>query len=51
MFYLIIILIFKILEVKSDSAINMRGEWNDLQALFIKDYPYTCYIHCLAHQL
>jgi hypothetical protein len=33
----------------SDS--NMRGEWNGLQALFINDYPYAYYVHCLAHQL
>jgi hypothetical protein len=29
----------------------MHGEWNDLQALFIKDCPYAYYIYCLAHQL
>ncbi|XP_074355637.1 uncharacterized protein LOC141695277 [Apium graveolens] len=34
-----------------DGASNMRGEWNGLQALFLKDCPYAYYIHCLAHQL
>jgi hypothetical protein len=34
-----------------DGASNMLGEWNGLQALFINDCPYACYIHCLAHQL
>nr|XP_017218827.1 PREDICTED: zinc finger MYM-type protein 1-like isoform X2 [Daucus carota subsp. sativus] len=34
-----------------DGASNMRGEWNGLQALFLKECPYAYYIHCLAHQL
>ena len=34
-----------------DGASNMRGEWNGLQALFLKDCPYAYYVHCLAHQL
>ncbi|XP_021757950.1 zinc finger MYM-type protein 1-like [Chenopodium quinoa] len=34
-----------------DGASNMRGEWNGLQALFMKECPYAYYIHCLAHQL
>ena len=34
-----------------DGASNMRGEWNGLQALFLKDCPYTYYVHCLAHRL
>ena len=29
----------------------MRGEWNGLQALFLKDYPYAYYVHCMAHRL
>ncbi|KAK2652292.1 hypothetical protein Ddye_012148 [Dipteronia dyeriana] len=29
----------------------MRGEWNGLQALFIKDCPYAYYVHCFAHRL
>jgi len=29
----------------------MRGEWNDLQAIFINDCPYAYYIQCLAYQL
>ncbi|XP_077215545.1 uncharacterized protein LOC143850136 [Tasmannia lanceolata] len=34
-----------------DGASNMRGEWNGLKALFLKDCPYAYYVHCLAHQL
>lgn len=34
-----------------DGASNMRGEWNGLQALFLKECPYAYYIHCFAHQL
>ena len=34
-----------------DGASNMRGEWNGLQALILKDCPYAYYIHCLAHGL
>ncbi|XP_015961674.1 uncharacterized protein LOC107485624 [Arachis duranensis] len=34
-----------------DRASNMRGEWNGLQALFLKDCPFAYYIHCLAHRL
>ncbi|XP_025682376.1 uncharacterized protein [Arachis hypogaea] len=34
-----------------DDASNMRGEWNGLQALFLKDCPYAYYIHCFADQL
>ena len=34
-----------------DGASNMRGEWNRLQALFLKDCPYAYYIHCFAHRL
>ena len=30
---------------------NMRGEWNGLQALFLKDCPYAYYVHCMAHRL
>ncbi|KAH9763600.1 TTF-type domain-containing protein [Citrus sinensis] len=33
-----------------DGASNMRGAWNGLQALFLKDCPYAYYIHCFAHQ-
>ena len=29
----------------------MRGEWNGLQALFLKDCPYAYYVHCMAHRL
>ncbi|XP_024042864.1 zinc finger MYM-type protein 1 [Citrus clementina] len=34
-----------------DGASNMRGEWNGLQALILKDCQYAYYIHCLAHRL
>ncbi|KAK9079937.1 hypothetical protein SSX86_001612 [Deinandra increscens subsp. villosa] len=34
-----------------DGASNMRGEWNGLQALVLKDSPYAYYIHCFAHRL
>ncbi|KAL5769062.1 hypothetical protein ACOSQ2_015845 [Xanthoceras sorbifolium] len=34
-----------------DGASNMRGQWNGLQALFLKDCPYAYYIHCFAHRL
>ncbi|XP_057739903.1 uncharacterized protein LOC130957012 [Arachis stenosperma] len=34
-----------------DRASNMRGEWNGLQALFLKNCPFAYYIHCLAHRL
>ncbi|KAL1318584.1 hypothetical protein AAHE18_15G215900 [Arachis hypogaea] len=34
-----------------DGASNMRGEWNGLQTLFLKDCPFAYYIHCLAHRL
>ena len=29
----------------------MRGEWNGLQALFLKVNPCAYYIHCMAHRL
>ncbi|XP_065847572.1 uncharacterized protein [Euphorbia lathyris] len=34
-----------------DGASNMRGEWNGLRALFLKDCPYAYYVHCFAHRL
>ena len=34
-----------------DGASNIRGEWNGLQALFLKDCPYAYYVHCMAHRL
>ncbi|KAJ4758267.1 zinc finger MYM-type-like protein [Rhynchospora pubera] len=34
-----------------DGASNMRGEWNGLQDLILKDCPYAYYVHCMAHQL
>ncbi|KAJ1687974.1 hypothetical protein LUZ63_019364 [Rhynchospora breviuscula] len=34
-----------------DGASNMRGEWNGLQALILKECPYAYYVHCMAHQL
>jgi len=34
-----------------DGAKNMRGAWNGLQALFLRDCPYAYYIHYFAHRL
>ncbi|CAI0404293.1 unnamed protein product [Linum tenue] len=34
-----------------DGASNMRGEWNGLQALFLKDSPQAYYVHYMAHRL
>ncbi|XP_071709037.1 uncharacterized protein [Rutidosis leptorrhynchoides] len=34
-----------------DGASNMRGEWNGLQALVIKECPYAYYVHCFVHRL
>ncbi|XP_073030628.1 uncharacterized protein [Primulina eburnea] len=34
-----------------DGASNMRGSWNGLQALFLKDCSCAYYVHCFAHQL
>ncbi|KAL5844084.1 hypothetical protein ACOSQ4_010042 [Xanthoceras sorbifolium] len=34
-----------------DGASNMRGEWNGLQALFLKDCSSAYYIHYFAHRL
>ncbi|XP_057789420.1 uncharacterized protein LOC131006252 [Salvia miltiorrhiza] len=34
-----------------DGASNMRGSWNGLQTLFLRDCPYAYYIHCFAHRL
>ncbi|XP_029153234.1 uncharacterized protein [Arachis hypogaea] len=34
-----------------DDTNNVRGEWNGLQALFLKYCPYAYYIHCFAHRL
>jgi hypothetical protein len=31
-----------------DSASNMRGKWKGLQTLFLNDYAYAYYVHCLA---
>ena len=31
-----------------DGASNMRGAWNGLQALFLKDCPYAYYVYCFA---
>ncbi|XP_073053283.1 uncharacterized protein [Primulina eburnea] len=32
-------------------ASNMRGSWNGLQALFLRDSPQAYYVHCFAHRL
>ena len=34
-----------------DEASNMHGEWNGLQAFFLKDCPYAYYVHCISHRL
>ncbi|XP_077222083.1 uncharacterized protein LOC143855919 [Tasmannia lanceolata] len=34
-----------------DGSSNMRGEFNGLKALILKENPYAFYIHCFAHQL
>ncbi|GFS41709.1 general transcription factor 2-related zinc finger protein [Actinidia rufa] len=34
-----------------DGASNMRGAWNGLQALFLRDSPSAYYVHCFAHRL
>ncbi|XP_022033295.1 zinc finger MYM-type protein 1-like isoform X1 [Helianthus annuus] len=34
-----------------DGASNMRGEFNGLKAIILKDNPSAHYIHCFAHQL
>ncbi|XP_022031981.1 zinc finger MYM-type protein 1-like [Helianthus annuus] len=34
-----------------DGASNIRGEFNGLKALILKDNPSAYYIHCFAHQL
>ncbi|XP_022891793.1 uncharacterized protein LOC111406635 [Olea europaea var. sylvestris] len=34
-----------------DGASNMRGAWNGLQALFLRDCPCAYYVHCFAHRL
>jgi len=34
-----------------DGASNMRGEFNGLQALFLRKCPYAYYVPCYAHRL
>ncbi|KAK9705797.1 hypothetical protein RND81_07G082400 [Saponaria officinalis] len=34
-----------------DGGNNMRGQFNGLQALFLKECPYAYYVHCFAHRL
>ncbi|XP_022897543.1 zinc finger MYM-type protein 1-like [Olea europaea var. sylvestris] len=34
-----------------DGTSNMRGEYNGLKALILKENPSAYYIHCFAHQL
>ncbi|XP_074573478.1 uncharacterized protein LOC141829900 [Curcuma longa] len=34
-----------------DGSSNMKGELNGLQALFLRECPYTYYVHCYAHCL
>ncbi|CAM8951668.1 unnamed protein product [Rhodiola kirilowii] len=34
-----------------DGASNMRGQFNGLQALFLRECPYAYYVHCFDHRL
>ncbi|OMO95050.1 hypothetical protein COLO4_16085 [Corchorus olitorius] len=34
-----------------DGASNMRGEFNGLQALILKECKYSYYVHCFVHRL
>ena len=34
-----------------EGASNMRGEFNGLKALILKDSPYAYYVHYFAHRL
>jgi hypothetical protein len=34
-----------------DGASNMRGEFNDLQSLILREISSAYYVHCFAHQL
>jgi hypothetical protein len=34
-----------------DETSNMRGEWNELQVLFLRKCPYAYYVHFFAHKL
>jgi hypothetical protein len=34
-----------------DGSNNMPGEWNGLQALFLRVCSYAYYVHCFAHKL
>ncbi|KAK9671277.1 hypothetical protein RND81_12G018900 [Saponaria officinalis] len=34
-----------------DGSNNMHGQFNGLQALFLRECPYTYYVHCFAHRL
>ncbi|KAL6565653.1 hypothetical protein OROHE_004708 [Orobanche hederae] len=34
-----------------DGASNMRGSWNGLQALFLRECAYAYHVHCFAHRL
>ncbi|KAG6646247.1 hypothetical protein CIPAW_08G180800 [Carya illinoinensis] len=34
-----------------DGGSNMRGEWNELQTLFLKYCPYAYHLHCWAYKL
>ena len=53
MFFFVKIFKLVICEVKGiyDGSSNMRGTWNGLQALFLRDCPYAYYVHCFAHHL
>ena len=34
-----------------DGASNMKGEFNGLEALILREWCSTYYVHCFAHQL
>jgi len=34
-----------------DGGSNMRDEWNELQALFLRECLYAYNVHCFAHKL
>ncbi|XP_075483719.1 uncharacterized protein LOC142523872 [Primulina tabacum] len=38
-------------EQRYNGASNMRGSWNGLQALLMKDCSFAYYVHCFAHRL
>ena len=45
------ILIGQIQDQGYDSTRNTWGEWNGLQTLLFKDFPFIYYVHCLAYKV